>query len=169
MFSILKTCLLLTFPKKFGIPEKGASQKEEDREKLKIFKRFQCLLYSSQNHIKHRIWDTQKLPPSWFWVIIFDTSLSLVSSRPSCCPKKNLSLWAEHVHLPSRKTFCSMAITVAVGTKISRASGSPDEGHNSCLQNIAARARAELWGQHLCATSEPKSVTEASEYSLAST
>lgn len=50
------TCPLLPCPKKSGILEKGASQKVEEKEKLMIFKRFQCLLYSSQSHTKHRIW-----------------------------------------------------------------------------------------------------------------
>lgn len=131
-FSILKTCLLPCL-KKFGIPERGASQKEEEREKMMIFKRFQCLLYSSQSHINHRIWTHRNCHLRDFWVIIFDTFFSLVSSRPSCCPKTCLSICTEHLHLPSHKAFCYVPIALAVVTKVCCASGSPDEGHDSCL------------------------------------
>lgn len=50
-FSILMTYPFLPCPNKSRILEKeSVSQNEEEKEKLMVFKKFQCLLYFSQSH-----------------------------------------------------------------------------------------------------------------------
>jgi len=140
-FTVLKTCLL-PCPKKFGIPEKGVSQKEEESEKLMILKGFQCRPYSSQSHVSTGF----RHKTNAIFMVLSDNFqyFPLISFLKTTM----LPFHMDRTSTPLlHKTVYYVPITWQCLQRYAVLQGPCDEGHDRYLQNMSSRARAERWGQ----------------------
>lgn len=104
-------------PNKPGILDKGVSQNEE--EKLLLFKRFQCLLYSSQSHTKLRIWTHKTHHLHDFGRKFLELPSHSFLQDYHTVPRNTFPYGLDIcLHVSSNKTFCYMLITLTMGTKL---------------------------------------------------